>query len=190
MGATSFGNVDKVIESKENASAKETHLGVTSGANAVKTLSGARILFGLIFLFDGIMKWQLIASNQMQGVVGSVNVYNVGALNTYWYQFGLLIAIGETLAGICLALGLFQRPSALIAALIMGLIWAFGGFGGAVPGYWWSGYTDPGGDLMLGLIFLVLVFAPAAYGVASRLRLPQRWGSSSIKDKVLRFLIA
>ena len=74
----------------------------------------------------------------------------------------------------------------------MGSIRAFGGFGGAHAGGVWSltGYTDPGGDLILALAFVVLIFAPCAYGLASRLRLTERWPGSSIRERPLGFLVA
>jgi len=150
-------------------------------------LSGARILFGLIFLFDGMLKWYLFYSGQMQGVVqGSVSGYGATYISNNWFAFGLIIAVGETLAGLALTVGLFQRPAALASAGIMGFIWAYGGFGG----FGMPGYTDPGGDLMLGLVFMVFVFAPAAYGLASRLGLPSRFAGTTLRSRVLRFLLA
>lgn len=105
----------------------------------------------------------------------------------------MLVAVGETVAGIALRTGLFQRVGATIGAGVMLSILTFGGHGGAkLWGNGWSltGYTDPGGDLMPALLFVVLVFAPTAYGVASRLRLRERWNGSSLRNRAPRFLVA
>ena len=101
-------------------------------------------------------------------------------------MFGVLIALGETAARLALLVGLFQRPAALAGAGIMGFIWAYGG----LRGFGQAGYTDPGGDLMLAVVFLVLVFAPAAYGLAARFHLRERWAGVSLRDQARRFLIA
>ena len=159
---------------------------------AVRVLSATRILFGAIFLFDGILKWVLFATGQMQGVVDG-EFYTPAWLTTNWVLFGTLVGLGETFGGLFLMLGIFQRPAALWSALVMGFIWAFGGFGGypAAIGASWStaGYTDLGGDLMLALVFLVLVFAPYAYGLAKVWKLRERFSGEGWRDRALRALL-
>ncbi len=157
------------------------------GRNAVKTLSAARILFGAIFLFDGALKWLLFAQGNMQGTIQS---FGIGYLSNNWVLVGTLVGLGETFGGLALIAGIFQRPAALWSSAIMFSIWAFGGYGGLYTNGVFSlnNQTDPGGDLMLALVFLVLVFAPYAYGLASRLRLRERFTGSTVKAKVLRFL--
>jgi uncharacterized membrane protein YphA (DoxX/SURF4 family) len=158
------------------------------GFDATKVLSGARILFGAIFLFDGILKWDLFATGQMQGIVQG---YGVTYLSNNWLLFGGLVAVGETAAGGALLLGLFQRPAAIVAATIMTLIWGFGNI--QATGNFWgisAGYTDPGGDLMLALVFVVLIFAPYAYGLASRFHLRERFSATTWTGKFARFLFA
>ena len=161
----------------------------TVGLNATKVLSSVRVLFGAVFIFDGILKWILLEQGTMQATLQS---FGYDFLSSNWMLFGTLVALGETAGGLALTFGLFQRPAAIWSAAIMFSIWAFGGFGGAyAPGSGWSfvGYTDPGGDLMLALVFLGLVFAPYAYSVASRLRLRDRWSGNSLKEKTLRLLV-
>jgi uncharacterized membrane protein YphA (DoxX/SURF4 family) len=153
------------------------------GTSSVRILSGARMLFGAIFLFDGLLKWYLIQQSQMQGVVQG---FGVDLLSNNWLLVGVLVAVGETAAGAALLVGLFQRPAALGAAGIMLGIWSVGGY----AGWGQPGYTDPGGDLMLALVFVVLAFAPTAYGLASRLRLRERWASDSFADRARRLLVA
>lgn len=154
-----------------------------TGGPSVRLLSAARILFGSIFFFDGLLKWYLFQQGQMQAVIQG---FGVGALSAHWVLVGVLVGLGETTAGLCLALGIFQRPAAIGAAAIMTLIWVFGGYGG----YGLPGYTDLGGDLMLALIFGVLAFAPTAYGLAARWQLPARWPTHSIRDRLLRTFVA
>ena len=164
--------------------------GVTGSADlSVRALSAMRILFGVVFLFDGMLKWTLFAQGTMQATIQS---FGYDFLSNNWVAFGTLVALGETLGGLALIVGVFPRPAAIWSAAIMFSIWAFGGFGGAyVQGSGWSfvGYTDPGGDLKLALVFVVLIFAPCAYSLASRLKLRERWPGDSLKEKVLRFVV-
>jgi len=185
MGSLGYGGLRKLVNANKVANAEVTKEEVATGSNAVKTLSGARILFGAFFLFDGILKWQLLASNQMQGVIQMLNTYDLGFVNNSWLAFGILFGVGETMAGLGLLFGLFQKPSAIVAAVCCFAIWGFSGYGG----WGMPGYTDPGGDLMLGLVFVVLLFAPSAYGLASRFHLRERLDGPSIGRRVLRFLI-
>ncbi len=157
---------------------------------AMKTLSAMRILFGAIFLFDGILKWVLFATGQMQGVIDG-EFYTPSWLTANFALFGALVGLGETFGGLFLVLGVFQRPAALWSALVMGFIWAFGGFGGypSAIGASWStaGYTDLGGDLMLALVFVVLAFAaPYAYGLAKAWKLRERFAGDGWRNRLLR----
>ena len=161
--------------------------------NSTKLISAMRIVFGAIFLFDGLLKWYLITSGQMQGVVDGM-YYAPSWLTDNWLAFGILVGLGETFGGLFLILGIFQRPAALWSFLVMASIWVFDGFGGypsAIGASWGTaGYTDLGGDLMLGLVFLFLVFAPTAYGLSSHLRLPERIATGdSLAAKIVMMLV-
>jgi uncharacterized membrane protein YphA (DoxX/SURF4 family) len=195
--ATAYGKANPVNEVRKSELNVEQAVTVSDSSTALRTVSATRILFGAIFLFDGILKWILIQQGTMQGVVqgsvlGTANpLYGSDFIANNWLAFGVLIGVGETLAGAALLLGIFQRPAALAGAGIMGFIWAYGGFGGFVwNGFWQSGFTDPGGDLMLALVFAVLVFAPAAYGLASRFHLRERLAGGTLGRKLARFLVA
>jgi uncharacterized membrane protein YphA (DoxX/SURF4 family) len=187
--ASEVGGIREVTIGKQNIVASEVALETGHGLafDSTKVLSGARILFGAVFLFDGLLKWDLFGTGQMQGIVQG---YGVDWLSSNWLAFGALVAIGETAAGAGLILGLFQRPSAFVAATIMMLIWGFGNLS-ATGNYWGisTGYTDPGGDLMLALVFGVLIFAPYSYGLASRFHLRERFSATSWTGKFARFLI-
>lgn len=152
-------------------------------SGAVRTLSATRILFGAIFLFDGILKWVLFQQGTMQGVIQG---FNIDLLSNNWVLVGAIVGVGEMAVGLGLIAGLFQRPAAIGGAVIMTSIWALSGYGG------WGqpGYTDLGGDLMLGIVYAVLVFVPCAHGLASRWHLRERWSTGSTRDRVLRFLVA
>lgn len=153
--------------------------------------SGMRILFGAIFVFDGMLKWYLFSTGQMQGVIDSTNAYGISWISTNWALLGALVGLGETAGGLLLVIGLFQRPAALVSATIMFLIWGVGGFGGmGLPGFWSSGPTDPGGDLMLALVFVGLMFVPYAHGIASHFRLRERWMGASLVHRLLRWIVA
>ena len=164
-------------------------IGLGTESMSVRAFSAMRILFGLVFIVDGALKWILFQQGTMQATIQS---FGYASLSNNWVLFGTLVALGETLGGLALVVGLFQRPAAIWSATIMLSIWTTGGFGGAyVLGTGWSfvGYTDPGGDLMLALAFLVLIFSPYAYGLASRLKLRDRWPGNSLKERVARFLV-
>jgi len=193
MSATGYGGLEKAVEAGETETPKVTTTKSVLGFDAVKAMSGTRILFGAIFLFDGILKWILFQQGTMQGVVQGSNVFNYAIINNDWFGFGLLVALGETFGGLALLLGFFQKPAAMWSAAIMFAIWGIGGYDGTyIAGTGWSfvGYTDPGGDLMLALVFVALIFAPTAYGLASRFHLRTKWNTNSTKHKLLRFLLA
>ncbi|HYA70751.1 MAG TPA: DoxX family membrane protein [Thermoplasmata archaeon] len=132
-----------------------------------KVLSAARIAFGTAWFADGLLKWQLIAGGQMKSVVSG---FGIGAFTANWYLIGVVVALAETVGGLALALGVFQRVAAIGSATLSFLFWGFTGMGGlGLPAQ-----LDLGGDLMLALAFAVLVFAPNRFGLSSRLGL-SRW---------------
>ena len=180
--SSKYGGLGELWHSRTNDT-REANVDAVTGSSSVKLVSAARILFGSIFLFDGALKWYLFQQGQMQGVIQG---FGYDWLSNQWLLVGVIVALGETAAGLALVLGLFQRPAALGAAGIMGSIWVLGGFNG----WGQAGYTDPGGDLMLALVFVVLAFAPTAYGIASRWGLRARWSTGSLRDRALRLLVA
>ena len=188
MGAET-SRVGEVFGTRREKFAASSETVNAVGMSAVKGYSAMRVLFGAVFLLDGTLKWVLFEQGTMQSTVQS---FGYSVLSSNWMLFGGLVALGETMGGLLLVLGLFQRPAAIWSATIMLSIWTVGGFGGAyVLGTGWSfvGYTDPGGDLMLALAFVVLIFSPYAYSLASRLRLRDRWAGASFGRKLLRFLV-
>lgn len=136
-----------------------------------------RIVFGLAFLADGILKWFLFAQGNMQSTIDGM-VISSSVITANWVLFGVAIGLGETLGGIFLIVGIFQKPAAAWSAAIMFSIWITGGFGGWYsPTLGWMpvGQTDLGGDLMLALIYLLLFFVPASdYSLSEYLKLPDR----------------
>jgi uncharacterized membrane protein YphA (DoxX/SURF4 family) len=183
---TAYSDVHKTVGIYETTTSHDSR---TTSFRAVQTLSGMRILFGAIFLFDGILKWVLIQQGTMQGTIQG---FGYDYLSNNWLAIGVLVGLGETLGGIALIAGMFQRPAAIWSAAILLSIWMFGGLGGvysASSGWSFVGYTDPGGDLMLMLVFVVLIFAPYAYGLASHYKIRERFATNSVRDRTLRFLI-
>ena len=187
--ATSVGNVATTAGTKFRSLLGVGFGGEHANDGAVKTISAMRIMFGAAFLFDGILKWVLFEQGTMQGVVQG---FGVDYLSNNWVLVGALVGAGETAAGLGLVLGIFQRPSALVGAAIMTSIWAYGGYNGVyVSGTWsFAGYTDLGGELMLALAFVGLLFAPTAYGLAARFHLRERLAGGSLGRTVLRLLVA
>jgi len=186
--ATTYGKVSPAVVTNELEAPSISSTRTSIGFDSVKLASAMRIVFGGVFLFDGMLKWSLFYQGQMQGIIQG---YGFDYLSNNWVMVGALVGVGETLAGTALIVGLFQRPAALAGAGIMTFIWGYGNYAasGNVWGYG-TGYTDPGGDLMLAMVFGALVFAPAAYGLASYFHLRERWGTSSVKDALLRFFVA
>ena len=187
--AESGSVVQKVFGTKRELAEAPVSESVQIGRNATTAFSGLRILFGAVFLFDGLLKWVLFQQGTMQGVVQG---FGYDYLSNNWVLVGVLVGLGETLAGAALMVGLFQRPAAIASAGIMMAIFGFGGWGGIYsPDAGWSfvGYTDPGGDLMLVFVFVMLVFSPYAYSIASRYHLRDRFPGSSIGAKLARFLV-
>lgn len=173
---------------QEHATVEKSETAFTLGT-ADKLWASFRILFGVVFLFDGVLKWYLFATNQMQGVMDGM-YYTPAWMTGNWVLFAVMVGLGETFGGAFLILGIFRKPAALWSAAVCFSIWAFGGFGGypSAIGASWStaGYTDPGGDLMLALVFLFIfaisVWGENRYSLSSRLRLRERFfdGSGAI----------
>ena len=164
------------------------------GANPQKLLAAMRVVFGFAFLLDGMLKWVLFAQGNMQATVASMTIAPDFILAN-WVLVGVLVGLGETFGGLFLILGIFQRPAAAWSMVIMFSIWLMGGFGGWYdPSAGWvtAGQTDLGGDLMLMLVFLFLVFVPlSAYSLSHRLRLTERLApGNSFKDRFIRLVVS
>lgn len=143
-----------------------------------KALSAARIVFGVALFFDGVLKWQLISNGQIQSVVSG---FGIAAFSANWYLIGVVVALAETVGGLALALGVFQRTAAIGSAALSFLFWGFTGLGGLGT----PGQVDLGGDLMFALAFAVLVFAPNCYGLSARLGLSRSnlWPPLAVRPK-------
>ena len=164
------------------------------GANPQKVLAAMRVVFGFAFLLDGLLKWVLFAQGNMQATIAGMTIAPSFIVSN-WVFFGVMVGLGETFGGLFLILGIFQRPAAAWSMVIMFSIWLLGGLGGWYdPSAGWvtAGQTDLGGDLMLMLVFLFLVFVPtSAYSLSQRLRLPERLASgNTFKDRFVRTVVS
>ena len=143
-------------------------------ARPLKTLF--RVLLGLVWLTDGILKF---TSGYVDNFLGDVQASQSSAPSwlSGWYSFwvtqassnGSLIVytVGtlEVVLGLALVLG-FMRKVAYAGGLLLSLlIWAIPeGFGGSLASG--SGATDPGVGVIYAIAFLGLIVISAIYGTS------------------------
>ena len=141
-----------------------------------------RIGFGLIWLVDAWFKWQPAFVNgfvsYLTGGISPAQPAWVNAWIHFWIRvvrvdprlFAHLVAVGETLIGLALVLGLGMRLVAVFGSTLSLIIWSTGeAFGGPYT----TGATDVGAAIMYvgGFALLALVQAGYAYGLDGLFRL-------------------
>lgn len=130
-----------------------------------------RLLFGVIFGIDAVLKWlpgyRETYISQLKSVAQGQPSWLHG-----WFQswinvqssaptlFAVLTGIAETALALCLLLGMARRLGYTAGAIYTLLIWAVGeGFGGP----YMAGSTDVGTGIVYSLLFITLLaFAPPA----------------------------
>lgn len=160
---------------------------ITDGGRLQLQVSGAwlafwRVGFGLIWLVDAWFKWQPAFVNgfvsYLTGGISPAQPAWVNAWIHFWIQvvrvdprfLAYLVAVGETLIGLALVLGLGMRLVAVAGGTLSLIIWSTGeAFGGPYT----TGATDVGAAIMYvgGFALLALVQAGYAFGLDGRLRL-------------------
>lgn len=153
-----------------------TILGFTEGGRKPAPSVGwtgtiVRLLFGIIFAIDAVLKWlpgyRSTYLSQLKSVAHGQPSWLHG-----WFQFWIHLqssapslfasstGVIETGLAACLLLGLGRRAGYLGGAVYTLLIWAVGeGFGGP----YMSGSTDVGTGIVYALLFITLLaFAPPA----------------------------
>lgn len=135
------------------------------------TGTAVRLLFGVIFGADAVLKWlpgyRKTYISQLKSAASGQPSWLQG-----WFQFwihlqsnapvafAVVTAITETGLALCLLLGAARRVGYTAGAIYTMLIWAVGeGFGGPYT----SGSTDVGAGIVYALLFITLLaFAPPA----------------------------
>jgi uncharacterized membrane protein YphA (DoxX/SURF4 family) len=141
-------------------------------AHILKTLF--RIVFGLIWLIDGSLKF---APGFTDAFAGSISGDGQPAWLQGWFSFWAtqvngdpafwvyLVGSLELLLGLALIFGFVRKITYVCGALLSLFIWAVPeGFGGPYG----PGSTDIGTGAMYALLFLALILINATYG-------PSRW---------------
>lgn len=135
------------------------------------TGTAIRLLFGVIFGIDAVLKWLPGYRKTYIGQLKSAASGQPSWLHG-WFQFWIhlqssapavfasVTGITETGLALCLLLGVARRAGYTIGAIYTMLIWAVGeGFGGPYT----SGSTDIGTGIVYTLLFItLLIFAPPA----------------------------
>jgi nitrite reductase (NO-forming) len=130
-----------------------------------------RLLFGVIFGIDAVLKWLPGYRHTYIGQLKSAASGQPSWLHG-WFQFWIhvqsaapgwfatMTGLTETGLALCLLLGLARRAGYTIGAIYTLLIWAVGeGFGGPYT----AGSTDVGTGIVYALLFITLLaFAPPA----------------------------
>lgn len=136
-----------------------------------------RIVFGVIWAIDAVLKWQPAFLNGFLTYVKTAAQGQPSWLN-WWFNFWLrllahnpqlfavLTAIIESLIAIALILGLARRFTYITGALFSLFIWGIGeGFGGP----YMKGSTDIGTSIIYAVVFLALYLlnqsAPAIWSL-------------------------
>lgn len=141
-----------------------------------------RVGFGLIWLADAWLKWQPVfidhLTSYLTGGLSASQPAWVHAWVRFWIVavrvdprlFAYLVAIGETLLGIALVLGLGVRLVAVVGSALSLIIWSTGE---AFGGFYAVGATDIGTAIIYvgGFALLALTQAGYAFGLDGRLRL-------------------
>lgn len=152
-------------------------------------LSILRILFGLVWLIDAILKYEpsfwkgvsllTFIRSRDAGEPHWLNIwfhfwYNLVALNPQ--LFAILIIIIESLIALSLVLGIARRLTYLLAMPFMFIIWAVGeAFGGP--------YVAGTTDINAGLIYVLLFYA---LYISDRFENP-RWSLDSMINKQIKW---
>jgi nitrite reductase (NO-forming) len=145
--------------------------GGTPAPSAGWTGTIVRVLFGVIFGIDAVLKWlpgyRSTYLSQLKSVAHGQPSWLHGWFQ-FWIQlqsagpgwFATLTGLTETGLAACLLLGLGRRAGYLAGAVYTLLIWAVGeGFGGPYT----SGSTDVGTGIVYALLFITLLaLAPPA----------------------------
>ncbi len=140
--------------------------------NTVRLEMGLRVLFGLIWIIDGVMKFALMVPSDVPDLVQGAGQGQPDWLGP-WFNFWsgvvsanpsvFLYGIGalELAVGLALVFG-FMRKTAYVGGIALSLmIWAVDeGFGGAYG----PGSTDIGAAVMYAVIFLALMILSASHG--------------------------
>lgn len=152
--------------------------------NAPRYKTVFRILFGVIWLVDGALKFLAGFVDQFPGMVSDaaagqpawmswwfdfwVNQANTNA--AFWvYSTGVL----ELALGIALVFGLLRKVAYAGGIALSLLIWTVPeGFGGTYS----AGTTDPGVGVVYAILFLALIVINATYG-------PSRWSVDALIER-------
>ncbi|MCI4351949.1 MAG: DoxX family membrane protein [Thermoplasmata archaeon] len=133
-----------------------------------------RMLFGIVWLIDGALKFTSGFVNSFPTAVATAQSNSPGWLSG-WYSFWLSQATGnaplivysvgalELLLGIVLVIGFMRKVAYLGGAVLSLLIWAVPeGFGGPYAGG--TGGTDVGAGVVYAILFLALITLNASFG--------------------------
>jgi nitrite reductase (NO-forming) len=149
-------------------------------AQSLKTLF--RILFGVIWLVDGALKF---APGFVDAFAGKVSGSGQPAWLQGWFSFWsgqvngdpafwvYLVGSLEILLGLALVVGFVRKITYVCGALLSLFIWAVPeGFGGPYG----PGSTDIGTGAMYALLFVALILINATYG-------PSRWSLDHLIER-------
>lgn len=142
--------------------------------NAVSLKSIFRIVFGIVWIVDGALKFTSGFVSSFPDAVATAQA-NSPAFLSGWYSFWVTqansnavlivytVGILELVLGIVLVLGLLRKLAYAGGVVLSLLIWAVPeGFGGPYQGG--AGGTDVGAGIVYALLFLGLIALNAGYG--------------------------
>ncbi len=154
--------------------------------HAVSLKTAFRLLLGLVWFVDGILKF---TSGYVDSFLGDVqnSQANAPAWLSGWYSFWATqassnaplivstVGVLEVTLGLALLFGFLRKIAYAGGVLLSLLIWAVPeGFGGPYTGG--SGGTDVGTGVIYAIAFLGLIIINASYG-------PSRWSLDSLIER-------
>ena len=131
-----------------------------------KQFAGLRILFGIVWLVDAILKWNPHFLNNFldhitESAIGQPVIIHhwielwAQASTISPHTIAISVAIIETLIAFFLISGIFARPAIIVGAIFSFLIWSTAeGFGGPYG----AASTDVGASIVYVFVFLALYF--------------------------------
>ena len=140
--------------------------------NVVKLKSAIRVVFGFVWLIDGLLKFQpgmISAFPQLVTQAGqgqpawmhSWFAFWAGAVSQNPAFWVYLIGAAELCLAVGLILGLLRKPTYLVGVFLSLVIWAIPeGFGGPYG----PGSTDIGTGIIYSFVFLLFIIISASYG--------------------------
>ena len=143
-------------------------------SNRIKLKTAMRVVFGMVWLIDGSLKFQpgtVAVFAQLVQQAGQGQPLWIQPWFTFWFNivsqnpgfWAYSVGIGEIALGIGLVFGLLRKLTYIVGFFMSLMIWAVPeGLGGPYG----PGSTDIGTGIIYSFVFLALMIISASYGTS------------------------